>query len=393
MTAHKPGRQGFARSYFPRVGDRGKPFGVRARRVGPTAVLLLASGVCAVAPCAGQEPRAINRLPLVWVLSTGGTISGKGSSSTSLTEYKAGSLLGQELVNAVPEIQQYARVRVEQIVNVGSPDITIEHWMTLAKRINRIFTDDPEVAGVVVTHGTNTIEETAYFLNLTVKHDRPVVVVGSMRPATAISADGPLNLLNAIRAAASNEARGKGVLIVMNDEINAARDGTKTNTYRVETFRAPDLGYLGYVDADKVVFYRTSTKRHTVNSEFDISAKTVLPTVEIVYSYVQPSPVIIQALAASGVKGIVFAGTGAGLLSSFEKAALALILSGPVATRPLLVRSNRTGNGRVVARDEYDKMGMIPADNLNPQKARILLMLALTKTNDVAEIKRIFAEY
>ena len=153
------------------------------------------------------------------------------------------------------------------------------------------------------------------------------------------------------------------------------------------------MGYLGYVDADKVVFYRASTKRHTLNSEFDISARTALPTVEIVYSYVQPSPVIIQALAASGVDGIVFAGTGAGLLSSFEKAALVPILSLPVAKRPVLVRSNRTGNGRVVARAEYDSMGMIPADTLNPQKARILLMLALTKTNDVAEIKRIFAEY
>src|SRR4051794_15666370 len=137
--------------------------------------LVLAIAATAIAPCAAQEPRATKRLPLVWVLSTGGTISGKGASSTSLTEYKAGSLMGQELVNAVPEIQQYARVKVEQIVNVGSPDITVEHWMTLAKRINRIFADDPEVAGVVVTHGTNTLEETAYFLNLTVKHDRPVV--------------------------------------------------------------------------------------------------------------------------------------------------------------------------------------------------------------------------
>jgi L-asparaginase len=179
----------------------------------------------------------------------------------------------------------------------------------------------------------------------------------------------------------------------MNDEINSARDATKTNTYRVETFRSPDLGYLGYVDADKVAFYRSSTKRHTTNSEFDITATTVLPSVEIVYSYVQPSPVIIQALAASGVKGLVFAGTGAGLLSSFEKAALAQILSGPVAQRPVLVRSNRLGTGRVVAREEYDRMGMIPADTLNPQKARILLMLALTKTHDLDEIKRIFAEY
>lgn len=356
-------------------------------------VLLLAYAVGAVATCAGQELHASKDLPLVWVLSTGGTISGKGASSTSLTEYKAGSLLGEELVKAVPEIQQYAKVKVEQIVNVGSPDITIANWITLANRINRIFADDTKVAGVVITHGTNTLEETAYFLNLTVKHDRPVVLVGSMRPATAISADGPLNLLNAIRAAASREARGKGVMIVMNDEINAARDATKTSTYRVETFRAPDLGYLGYVDADQVSFYRASTKRHTVNSEFDISEIKVLPNVEIVYSYVQPSAVVIQALVASGVKGIVFAGTGAGLISSFEKLALKPILSSPIAGRPVLVRSSRTGNGRVVAREEYDSMRMIPADTLNPQKARILLMLALAKTTDIQEIKRMFAEY
>jgi Asparaginase, N-terminal len=175
-TDHDPGPQGLAIPYCRRLFNRGKSSGVRARRLRPAAVLLLASAVAPMAPCAGQEPPAINRLPLVWVLSTGGTISGKGSSSTSLTEYKAGSLLGQELVNAVPAIQQYARVKVEQIVNVGSPDITIEHWMTLAKRINRIFAEDPEVAGVVVTHGTNTLEETAYFLNLTVKYDRPVVM-------------------------------------------------------------------------------------------------------------------------------------------------------------------------------------------------------------------------
>jgi L-asparaginase len=171
----------------------------------------------------------------------------------------------------VPEIKQYANVKVEQIINVRSPDIKLENLLTLANGINSIFAKDPSVAGVVVTHGTNTLEETAYFLNLTVKHDRPVVLVGSMRPATAISADGPLNLLNAVRTAASQEARGKGVLVVMNDEINGARDVTKTNTYRVETFRSPELGYLGYVDEDKVSFYRTSTKRHTEKSEFDVS--------------------------------------------------------------------------------------------------------------------------
>ena len=340
-----------------------------------------------------QEVHASKDLPLVWVLSTGGTISGKGASSTSLAEYKSGSLLGEELVKAVPEIQQYANVKVEQIVNVSSADITIDNWITLANRINRIFADDPKVAGVVITHGTSTLEETAYFLNLTVKYDRPVVLVGAMRPATAISADGPLNLLNAVRTAASPQARGKGVLIVLNDEINGARDATKTNTYRVETFRAPDLGYLGYVDADQVSFYRASTKRHTVNSEFDISNSKALPNVEIVYSYVQPSASGDSGPCGRRREGYRVCGYGRRDISSSEKLALKPALSAPAASRPVLVRSSRTGNGRVVAREEYDSMGMIPADTLNPQKARILLMLALTKTSDIKEIKRMFAEY
>lgn len=370
---------------------RGDFISFKSRRA-HTAVALLAFAFTGATLGSAQEARN-KELPLVWVLSTGGTIAGRGASSTSLTEYKAGSLLGEELVSAVPEIRQFADVKVEQIVNVGSPNITLHNWMTLANRINGIFSNDPKVAGIVVTHGTSTLEETAYFLNLTVKHDRPVVLVGAQRPATAISADGPLNLLNAVRAASSLDARGKGALIVMNEEINAARDVTKTNTYRVETFRSPELGYLGYVDADKVSFYRTSTKRHSVNSEFDVSRINVLPKVDILYSYVEPNTAMIHALIASGVKGIVFAGTGAGALSSFERSALKEVLSLPAASRPVLVRSSRTGNGRVVAREEYDSMGMIPADTLNPQKARILLMLALTKTNDLEEIKRMFAEY
>ncbi len=346
-----------------------------------------------VAAPAFAQGAASKDLPLVWVLSTGGTIAGTGSSATDLSNYKAGSILGEDLVNAVPQIKQVANVKVEQVVNVPSPDISLDNWITLANRINTIFASDPKVAGVVVTHGTSTIEETGFFLNLTVKYDRPVVLVGSMRPATAISADGPLNLLNAVRVASTPAARGKGVLIVMNDEINAARDVTKTNTFRVETFRAPELGFLGYVDEDKVSFYRTSTKRHTLNSEFDINGIKELPKVEILYSYVQPNTAVIQALVGSGVQGIIFAGTGDGGLSSFEKAALKPIISSPADSRPLLVRSSRVGNGRVISRDDYDSMGMIPADSLNPQKARILLMLALTKTRDLNEIKRMFAEY
>ena len=337
-----------------------------------------------------QEPKT---LPLVWVLSTGGTIAGAGASSTNLAEYKGGTILGEQLIKAVPEIQQFANVKVEQIVNVGSPNLTLDNLLTLANGINRIFAEDPNVAGVVVTHGTNTLEETAYFLNLTIKHERPVILVGSMRPSTAISADGPLNLLNAIRTAISPDARGKGVLIVMNDEISGARDVTKTNTYRVETFRSPELGYLGYVDEDKVTFYRASTKRHTVKSEFDVSGLRDLPKVDIVYSYIEPSVTMIQALHANGIKGIVFAGTGAGGLSDFEKNAVKAILSSSSEAKPVLVRSSRTGNGRVIGRKEYDELGYIPADTLNPQKARILLMLALTRTSDISEIRRMFGEY
>ena len=345
-------------------------------------------------PCRAQVgSQPAGALPVVWVLSTGGTISARGETSTSLTDYKSGTLLGSELVKSVPEIQRYATVTVEQVVNVRSSDLTVQDWLTLAKRINRVFAEHPEVAGVVVTHGTNTLEETAYFLNLTVKDERPVVLVGAMRPATAISADGPLNLLNAVRTACSPEARGKGVLTVLNDEISAARDVTKTSTYRVETFRSQDLGYLGYVDGDKVSFYRSPIKRHTYRSEFDVSEFKELPSVEIVYSYVQPSSVIIRALVSSGVRGIVFAGTGAGLLSKAETETLNAVLDANSAKRPVMVRSSRTGSGRVVSYPEFDKMGMVPADTLNPQKARILLMLALTKTRNVPEIVRMFSEY
>ena len=347
--------------------------------------------ICVVAaPAAGQTARA---RPTVWVLSTGGTIAGQGSSTTDLSNYKPGSILGEQLVRAVPQIAEIADVKVDQIVNIASHDLTLDHWLTLARRIQRIIADDPGVAGFVITHGTNTLEETAYFLNLTIRSDKPVVLVGAMRPATAISADGPLNLLNAVKTAMSPEAKGKGTLIVMNDEINGARDVTKTNTLRVETFRSPELGLLGYVDEDKVTFFRSSTKRHTTTSEFDLSTVKQLPKVAIVYSYVDPEPSVIRAVAASGAKGIVFAGTGNGALSSAERDAIAEINKLPPASRPVVVRSSRVGNGRVTPTAVFDALEVIPADTLNPQKARILLMLALTKTSDRKEIRRMFAEY
>ncbi len=348
-------------------------------------------GAFRASPLAAQT--ATRELPLVWVLATGGTIAGRGTSPTDLANYRAGSVAGEDLVAAVPEIAKVARVRVEQIANVSSSDITVQHWLRLAQRINEIFAADANVAGVVVTHGTNTLEETAYFLNLTVKHDRPVVVVGAMRPSTAISADGPLNLLNAIRTAVAPESRGKGALVVLNDEINAARDVTKTNTYRVETFRAPELGVLGYVDDDKVSYYRASTRRHTAQSEFDVRGMTALPRVEILYSYVSSSTNLAEVLVTDGARGIVYAGTGAGGLSTPERDALRPLLALPPESRPVIVRASRTGNGRVIGTATADAMGLVAADTLNPQKARILLMLALTKTRDVNQIRRMFNEY
>jgi L-asparaginase len=331
--------------------------------------------------------------PIVYVLSTGGTIAGSGSSATDLSNYKPGSILGEQLVKAVPQISQIADVRVEQIVNVRSSDLTIDNWLTLARRIQAILKETPSVAGFVVTSGTNTLEETSYFLHLTVRTDKPVVLVGAMRPATAISADGPLNLLNAVKTAIAPESRGKGGLIVLNDEINAARDTMKTNTLRVETFKAPELGILGYVDEDKVSYYRATTRRHTVNSEFDITNLTTLPKVSILYSYIEPDASLVMAAVKAGAKGLIFAGTGNGTLTISEQAAVKEINAMPVASRPVLVRSSRVGNGRVTPTAEFDAMNMVASDTLTPQKARILLMLALTKTTDLKELRRIFTEY
>ena len=353
--------------------------------------IVIAVVLTAGAPAFGQEPAG--DLPVVWVLATGGTISGGGASATSLTEYRAGTFSGEELVAAVPDLARHAAIRVEQVTNVGSPNITFDDWLTLARRIDALFTADPPAAGVVITHGTNTLEETAWFLNLTVRHDRPVVLVGAQRPATALSADGPLNLLNAVRTAASPAARGKGVLVVMNDQINAARDVTKTSTYRLETFNARDLGLLGYVDGDRVSFHRQPTKRHTADSEFDLAEVAALPRVDVVYSYVEPNPVMIRALIDDGVDGIVLAGTGAGGLSRREREALERVKALPAAARPVIVRSSRVGSGRVVPRASDDELGMVAGDTLNPQKARILLMLALTKSRDIEEIRRMFREY
>jgi L-asparaginase len=320
-------------------------------------------------------------LPKVRLVATGGTISNR----------TGGRLTAEELVNSMPGIERYVRPEFEQFANIASGSLTVKQWIDLANRINTLFTDDPDLAGVVVTSGTDTLEETAYFLDLTVHTDKPVVIVGSMRNPSTLGYEGAANLLEGYRVAGDPASRGKGVLVVMNEEINGARDVTKSNTYRVEAFRSGELGYLGYVDSDEVTFYRASTKRHTARSEFDVSTLGSLPKVEILYAYAEPGVDMVKALGAGGARGIVIAGTGAGGMSDPERAAIKAL--GPPETRPVIVRSNRTGNGRVIPRKEYDSEHMVPADNLNPQKARILLMLALTRTRDLAEIRRMFREY
>lgn len=328
-------------------------------------------------------------LPSVKILATGGTIAGTAASNTQTTGYKAGDLGIQTLIEAVPAVKDYANVSGEQIVKISSNNMDTKTLLKLAKRVNELLAD-PKVDGIVITHGTDTLEETAYFLNLVSKSDKPVILVGAMRPATAISADGPMNLLEAVRVAASKEAKGKGVLIVMNDEINGARDTYKSNTTNVATFKSPELGALGYVSGGKIRFYKESTKRHTKDSEFDISKLDTLPRVDIIYSHVDDDRTMADAAVAAGAKGIVHAGTGNGSIANptFEG------LKDAVNKGIVVVRSARVPNGATtVSVPMYTDAGLLESDTLNPQKARLLLQLALTKTQDPKEIQRMFDEY
>ena len=328
-------------------------------------------------------------LPNIKILATGGTIAGSANSNTQMTGYKAGALGIQTLIDAVPQIKDYANVSGEQVCKLDSKDMSNDVWLKLGKRINELLADD-SVDGIVITHGTDTLEETAYFLNLVVKSDKPVVIVGSMRPATAISADGPLNLLNAVRVASSKDAIGKGVLVAMNDQINGARDVTKTNTTNVDTFKTPDLGFLGYINDGKVCFYRESTRKHTANAEFDVTNLNALPYVKVIYGHADDDGVFVDAAVAAGAKGIIYAGTGNGSVHKNAEAALAEATKKGV----VVVRSSRVGTGTVVeAEQSYIDEHFLNGDSLNPQKARVLLALALTKTNDLNEIQRIFNEY
>jgi L-asparaginase len=295
-------------------------------------------------------------------------------------------LTGKELIEKIPEVQKFARVSVEP--EDFLPYDNADQLKALSLRMQERL-KDPDIAGIVFTHGTNTIEETAYFLNLTVRSDKPVVIVGAQRPFSTLSSDAPLNLLNAIRVAADPASRGKGTLVMLNDEINAAREVTKTNTYRVETFQTRELGLLGYADPDRIVYYRAPTRRHTAQSEFDLTQMASIPKVTILYSYAGDDGDLAKAAVAAGAKGLVIAGTGAGHTQNARKTLKELSDKNGV----VVVRASRVGAGRVVRDDNWQEPGFVAADNLNAQKARILLQLALAKTNKPDEIQRVFDEY
>lgn len=322
-------------------------------------------------------------LPKVRLLATGGTISNRNG----------GRLTAEELVQSMPGLERYVRPEFEQFANVPSSSLTLKNWVELAGRINTLFKEDPDLSGVVVTSGTDTLEETAYFLDLTVRSDKPVVVVGSMRNPSTLGYEGAANLLEGFRVAAEPASRAKGVVVVLNDEINSAREVTKTDALRLQTFQSRPYGVLGVVDSDRVVYYRNVVKRHTKDSEFDVSQIEQLPRVDIVMVYQGATGDIIKSMADQGAKGIVIASAGAGAVSGTQFEGIQYATGKGV----FVVTSTRTGSGRIAARRRpgapTQPVFQIAAEDLTPLKARILLMLALTKTKDGAEIQRMFTEY
>ncbi|GJH28666.1 asparaginase [Caballeronia novacaledonica] len=325
-------------------------------------------------------------LPRIAVLATGGTIAGSAGDASKTAGYKAGVVGVDKLLVAVPALGSVARIHAEQIASIDSKDMSAALWTTLSSRIDELLAQD-DIDGVVVTHGTDTLEETAYLLHLTVKSAKPVVLTAAMRPSTALSADGPLNLLNAVTVAASRDAAGKGVLVAVNNQIHSARDVTKTSTYAVDAFRSPETGVLGFVQDGRVEFQRMVVRPHTVASEFSVTGQW--PMVEIVASYADASRVMVDALVAAGVRGIVVAGTGNGSMHATLTQALADAVSHGVA----VVRASRVGAGHVMRNGAAndDAIGSVSAGTLNPYKARVLLMLALA--SGVDDLQRVFDVY
>jgi len=328
-------------------------------------------------------------LPTVVVLATGGTIAGAAGSDVQ-SGYTSGQVGVDQLLAAVPQAKKLANLRGEQIANIGSQDMNDEVWIKLATRVNELLAM-PDVSGVVITHGTDTIEETAFFLNLVVKSGKPVVMTASMRPSTALSADGPLNFYNAVAVAANKQANNRGVMVVINDWIHGAGSLTKTSTTAVQTFMSPLSGLLGTVAYGDIEWFRSPIGKNTTTSDFSVTKSTVLPRVDVIMATENMDGVLIDASAAAGAKGIVIAGVGNGNMTAPAINALAAqARKGVVA-----VRSSRVTTGQVGRNVEVkdDSLNFVASLGLNPQKARVLLRLALLQTRDPAKIQRYFDEY
>ncbi len=332
---------------------------------------------------------AQTKLPNVIILATGGTIAGAGASSTG-SAYTSGQVKIDTMINSVPNIRKLANLKGEQLSNVGSQDMSVKIWLDLAKRINQLLAT-PDVDGIVITHGTDTQEETAYFLNLVVKSDKPVVLTGSMRPSTALSADGPLNLYNAVAVAANPASKGYGVMVVMNDEIHSAHDVKKMISTPVHTFQSPQEGLLGTVIFGQTSLFHKPNGVHTTQSEFSVDGVTALPRVDIVYACADGSADIIDFLVSAGSKGIVIAGVGDGNMNTAMLAAVKNATKKGVK----VVRATRVPVGAVLIEGEVNdkEYGTISSDDLNPQKARVLLMLALLKERSREDLQKVFIKY
>jgi L-asparaginase len=331
-------------------------------------------------------------LPRVHFVATGGTISNRDG----------GRLTAADLARSMPGVERFAELSHEQFTNVASSALSLTDWLNLSRRVNELFTTDKNLAGIVVTSGTDTLEETAFFLHLTVRDPRPVVVVGSMRNPSTVGYEGAANLLEGVRVAADPQSRNKGVLVVLNDEINSARHVTKTDALRLQTFRSRDYGQLGVVDRDRVVFFNQITQRHNEQVEFDVTRISELPRVDVIMVYQGASGDLIKAAVDNGAKGIVIAVAGAGATSGTQNDGLAYAASKGV----FIVTSTRTGSGRIAPpragmqgnfkpspEQTRRRQFTIAGEDHIPVKARVLLMLALTKTNSRDEIQRMFSEY
>ncbi len=343
-----------------------------------------------VAPPPAARAAQPDERPVVRLVATGGTIANRTGSR----------LTAAELTASVPALDGRIVVEAEQFSNVASGALTRDDWLRLARRLNRTLAARDDLAGIVVTSGTDTLEETAYFLNLTVRSERPVVVVGAMRPPGAVGYDGAANLRQGLRVAAEPAARGRGVLVVLNNEINAARDVSKTHAQRLHAFTAGSRGLVGVVDRDRVLFYRRPLHRHTRWTEFDLAGVERLPRVDILMSYLDAPGDLVRAAVEAGAEGLVIAAAGAGSTTADQRVAIGEALD---RGRPVVI-TTRTGGGRILPRrprpdpdaapndPRYSPL-RIEAEDLTPVKARILLMLALTRTRDGADIQRMFQQY